>query len=51
MKLIGSQILIWRIILRMNLLKEKLIIIETTSSNLDELKNIKNKLFNKNLIS
>ena len=35
----------------MNQLEEKLIIVETTSSNLDELKNIKNKLFNKNLIS
>lgn len=35
----------------MNQLEEKLSIVETTSSNLDELKNIKNKLFNKNLIS
>ena len=31
--------------------EEKLSIVETTSSNLDELKSIKNKLFNKNLIS
>ena len=35
----------------MNQLEEKLSIVETTSSNLDELKSIKNKLFNKNLIS
>ena len=35
----------------MNQLEEKLSIVETTSSNLDELKNIKNKLFNKNLVS
>ena len=35
----------------MNQLEEKLSIVETTSSNLDELKSIKNKLFNKNLIT